>query len=700
VGRARADDGADLAGHNGMANGTLSTVLARAAPLLRGPVSVRVYTVAIALAIMVPALMFAGYLAVNSAQQRREQIEQEAKNRTREATAIIERDIVSIQNVLFSLATSPFLQSGDIAAFYAQAVEVSRNVGLQPVVLHDDQLKQLINTAFPYGTSLKVADLPASTRAARDALLRSKKPVVSNIFYGPLISQYVVAVMVPVFRGDELIYILAAGIPTRRFADLLGKMDIHADQIVSVFDRRGIFVARSVKDDEFMGTASAVALSSRSTDVLTAVNREGVPFHAFTQLSDSLGWTVSTGVADDVLDAPLRRAIALFSIAAAVLLAVTAGLSYALGNRISRSLGALGIDRKPTREEFEMLFESSPNGVIVVEQGGRIALSNGRMERTFGYARGELTGRSAAMLVPERLRGANNPLGWARMRDTRRTADETDLLGLRKDGSEFPMEVAAVPLACGSENLTMVTVIDISNRRLAAQRLAMATSERDDLRRRFAQAQEQERLRLAHDLHDQTGQSLTAVMLGLRATEDAVDEPHRGPLRLLRLRLEQVGQILHHIAWELRPASIDELGLASALSNYFMEWSAQYGIETDFHCGSEALRDLPDEMATTIYRVVQEALTNVAKHARHASCVSIVIERNDNELRLAIEDNGCGFDTASLGEAATGRHKGLGLAGMRERLMLIGGTFEVESSADSGTTVFARIPLRRRRTAA
>jgi two-component system, NarL family, sensor histidine kinase UhpB len=685
-----------------MGHGTLSTVLARAAPLFPGPVSVRVYTVAIALGITGPALILAGYLAVNSAQLQRAQIEEDAKNRTRETTATIERDIQSIQDVLFSLAASPFLRSGNIAAFYDQAEEVSGKVGLRPVVLHDLQLRQLINTAFPYGTSLKVAELPPTNAAARDALLRSRKPVVSDIFQGPLLKKYIVAVMVPVFLGDELTYILAAGIPTKRFANLLEKMNIHADQSVGVFDRSGLFLARSAKADEFTGTRSALPLSSRSVDVLSGVGREGMAFHAFTQLSDSLGWTVSTAVADRVLEAPLRRAIALFAIVAALLLAVAIGLAYALGNRISRSLGALGIDRKPTREEFELLFESAPNGVMVVEQGGRIALSNGLMERTFGYARGELTGRWAAMLVPERLRGADNPLGWARMGDTRRAAEEpaSDLCGLRKDASEFPMEVAVNPFACGSEKLMMVIVVDVSTRKLAAQRLATATLERDDLRRRFVQAQEQERLRLAHDLHDQTGQSLTAVMLGLRAVEDALDEAHRGPLRLLRLRLEQVGQTLHHIAWELRPASIDELGLASALANYFMEWSAQFGIETDFHYGEKALHDLPDEMATTLYRVAQEALTNVVKHARDASCVSIVIERNDSELRLAIEDNGCGFDAAALGEASTGRHKGLGLAGMRERLMLIGGTFEVESSTDSGTTVFARIPLQRRRTAA
>lgn len=220
-----------------------------------------------------------------------------------------------------------------------------------------------------------------------------------------------------------------------------------------------------------------------------------------------------------------------------------------------------------------------------------------------------------------------------------------------------------------------------------------------DARRRLMQAQENERLRLARELHDQTGQSLAAVMLELKEMEVFIIEGGRDRLQLVRRKLEQMGKSLHHVAWELRPASMDELGLESTLTNYVSEWRGQFGIEADFHCHNTKLDELADEVRTTIYRVIQEALTNIAKHAHGATFASIVIDQTNTMLQLIIEDNGVGFDVRLSTEAQQNR-RGLGLIGMRERLALVGGEFDVESSAGAGTTVFARIRLPIARTAA
>jgi signal transduction histidine kinase len=212
------------------------------------------------------------------------------------------------------------------------------------------------------------------------------------------------------------------------------------------------------------------------------------------------------------------------------------------------------------------------------------------------------------------------------------------------------------------------------------------------LRRHLSMAEENERLRLSHELHDQAGQSLIAAILELNEIDSLTSGPAHERLHLMRKRMEEMGKTLHRIAWELRPPSIHELGLRKALASYIAEWSEQSGTEADFHCDDPKLDEVPDEIATAVYRIVQEGLTNIIKHAEHPADVSVVIRRPDATLQLIIEDNGCGFEVGAPG-AKSGKRRGLGLEGMRERLSLIGGTLEVESAVGAGTTIFARIAL-------
>jgi len=234
-----------------------------------------------------------------------------------------------------------------------------------------------------------------------------------------------------------------------------------------------------------------------------------------------------------------------------------------------------------------------------------------------------------------------------------------------------------------------------ANARLAAE------SERKShlvtgLRRHLAMAEENERLRLSHELHDQAGQSVIAAILELNEIDSLTTGPAQQRLHLLRKKMEEMGKTLHRIAWELRPPSIDELGLRKALSSYIADWSEQCGTDVDFHCDDPQLDEVPNEIATAVYRVVQEGLTNIVKHAQRPSDVSVVIRHPDTTLQVIVEDNGCGFDVAALAAksaAESGNNRGLGLDGMRERLSLIGGTLDVESAVGAGTTIFARIRL-------
>jgi PAS domain S-box-containing protein len=359
-----------------------------------------------------------------------------------------------------------------------------------------------------------------------------------------------------------------------------------------------------------------------------------------------------------VLEAPAKSALTTYEVAGGSLFMIAMAF-LVLGGRLQQSTGEMGIDRTPTQEEFRVLFEAAPNGVLVVDADGLIVLASRQIEHAFGFSPAELIGRPVEMLIPERFRNGHLSLrhGYAVSPESRPMGAGRQLFGLRNDGSEFPIEVGLNPITTRSGKFVMATVLDVTARVLSEKRLSGVLPERDDLRRRFMQAQQDERLRLAHELHDQTGQSLTAALLELKVLEMQLTEDGRRKARMLRSNLEQMGKTLHRIAWELRPASIDELGLTTALSNYVTEWSQQYVFEVDFHCRDLLLDSIADEKRTAIYRIVQEALTNIAKHATGATSVSIVIDRSDSILQLTIKDNGPGFASAPRSRPATNAGK-------------------------------------------
>jgi len=141
------------------------------------------------------------------------------------------------------------------------------------------------------------------------------------------------------------------------------------------------------------------------------------------------------------------------------------------------------------------------------------------------------------------------------------------------------------------------------------------------------------------------------------------------------------------LSWELRPAVLDHLGLGVALPRYAREWSEHYGIEVQCKCDSFQTGRLTPEGVVALYRIAQEALTNVAKHA-HASRVDVLLESREDSVVLVVEDDGVGFD----GSDSSMRDRGVGLLGMRERAALIGAQFEIESKPGEGTSIFVRYP--------
>lgn len=234
-----------------------------------------------------------------------------------------------------------------------------------------------------------------------------------------------------------------------------------------------------------------------------------------------------------------------------------------------------------------------------------------------------------------------------------------------------------------------------ANRVLQAEIVMRQTAEesRVQLLQRLVGAHEEERGRIARELHDKMGQYLTGLILGLHSlTEICQTHPpsHTRLLRLLQVTDELMREV-HHLAWELRPAILDELGINAALRNYLTQWSARTDIVVDFHGCNLDKQPLTPDIETTIYRIVQEALTNIIKHAQ-AKHVSVVLECQQNIVQVMVEDDGKGFDTEYLSYKATTEGR-LGVVGMHERAAVVKGTLDIESTSGAGTTVFVRIPL-------
>ena len=207
-----------------------------------------------------------------------------------------------------------------------------------------------------------------------------------------------------------------------------------------------------------------------------------------------------------------------------------------------------------------------------------------------------------------------------------------------------------------------------------------------DAVRRVVQAQEAERSRLARELHDETGQALTSILLGLKPLEEALaDHPARAALAELREHVVSALQDVRRLAVELRPAVLDDFGLVPALERLTDAFAEQSDVRVDFHSALGGLR-LPGEVETTLYRVVQESLTNIVKHAS-AHNVSVSIARRGSTVAAVIEDDGAGFDQRAV------REEGVGLLGMRERLSFVDGRLEIESRPGAGTTIVAEVPL-------
>ncbi len=374
------------------------------------------------------------------------------------------------------------------------------------------------------------------------------------------------------------------------------------------------------------------------------------------------------------------------------------------------------------RGRLAAIVDSSDDAIVSKSLDGIITSWNRGAERIFGYTSAEAVGQRILLIIPEE-RWAEEDYVLARLRRGERI-DHFETIRKTKDGRRIPISLTVSPIRDAQGHIIGASKVarDITERTVAQQALQRAheeleerirertaelsksnetlrseiaerqrvEQERNRLLTRFVLAQEDERHRIARELHDQLGQQLTALRLTLETLRSSAVERTEFRAQVETLQ-ELARQLDHDIAfrvWELRPIPLEDVGLRAALTNFVHNWSKHSGIRVQVHTGQSTDERLPSEVETMIYRLAQEALNNVAKHAR-ADRVDIALERNAAQLSLIIEDNGVGFDpsdTDTLGD-------GIGLTGMRERAALVRADFQIESTPSRGTTLIVRVPI-------
>lgn len=329
-------------------------------------------------------------------------------------------------------------------------------------------------------------------------------------------------------------------------------------------------------------------------------------------------------------------------------------------------------------EEYRAVFEAAPDGIMVVDQDGLIQDLNPAVESLFGYAREELLGEKVEMLLPESFRKTHldHRSRYQRNPHARPMGAGMELRAVKQDGTEFPVEISLSPWRQGDQGLVICTVRDITERKRMR-----------DFSEGALRSVEEERQRIARELHDDTAQRLATLMLRVRLLSLEADDARRAQgLEELREQILSAAEGVKRIARGLRPPELEEVGLRSALQAHLRGLREGAGFSVDVEMEPvEHLLDLEGKLC--LYRIIQESLSNALRHSG-AGSAKVTVRAEDGRVVALVEDEGRGFSSARV----TLEGGGLGLVGMQERAVMLGGRILVDSTPGEGTRVRIELP--------
>jgi PAS domain S-box-containing protein len=354
----------------------------------------------------------------------------------------------------------------------------------------------------------------------------------------------------------------------------------------------------------------------------------------------------------------------------------------------------LAHDLQDAGERLSGILHSAMDAIITIDEAQRIVLFNEAAEKIFRCRAEEAMGGPLERFIPERFRAAHRShvqrFGETQI-TTRLMGSRLELFGLRADGEEFPIDASISQVTVGGRKLYTVILRDITDRKRAEEALERSYEELRELSASMNEVREAERTRIARELHDELAQWLTALRMDVSWLASRLPGGHPQ----LQERTEKMKDVVNttvaavrRIAADLRPVILDDLGLVPALESLLHDLSQRTGIVVSLQPDLGSLA--PGEpVATAIYRMVQEALTNVARHAE-ATEAQVTMAREGDTLVVRVRDNGKGYDV----EVAA-RKKSYGVLGIRERAYTLGGTARIVRLAAGGTLVEIEIPMER-----
>jgi two-component system sensor histidine kinase UhpB len=554
------------------------------------------------------------------------------------------------------------------------------------------------------GRVLHQSNLQPATRAeiaSRDFFRALRDRATEDLYVGePFVSERAGTPIFTLSRrletpAGEFAGVLTAAVDIGYFERLYGGLHTRYARAIVLARRDGVVLARQPQVHGLAGRSFAASrlfsdfLPKASSGTFRGVSEVDGMARIFSYRAVSGRPLVAVlGLDEEDILAPWRRqalAYAGIALAGTLTLLWLAFLTLRGLSRRERLLEEL----RENEARFRALWQTSTDAVLIVDSDNRIRYANPAVAPIFGHEPAALRGQSLALLQPARF-AARHAAGMKRYLETgRKTLNwgAVETKAVRRDGSEFPVEVAFSEHEIKGERLFAGFIRDITERKLNEANMATSRARLQALSDQLLQVQEVERANLARELHDEFGQTLTAVKLQLQTLGQQTPSPFlEDCIALVDQGLKQV----RALSLDLRPPQLERLGLATALRAHVGRLSQQTGAPVTFG-DAPGFPGLTGPRAVACFRIVQEALTNAIRHAR-AQSVRVRLDLEPGVLLLEVADDGAGFDLeAKRSHAAQGGS--LGLLSMEERAHLLGGALEIHTRVGGGTRVTARVPL-------